>query len=112
MQLTRESFLAVPAPKVHRIEIPELGGHVWLKPMSAGERDRFEIEHEASKKLNFRARLAAASLSDEDGNLLFGPEDIPALSALPATAFDPILETAVKINGLTKEDIEELEKKC
>ncbi len=110
MQLTRESFFAVQAPKVHRIEIPGLGGHVWLKPMSAGERDRFEIDHEANKKHNFRARLAAASVCDEDGNLLFGPADIPALSALPATDFDPIIETAVKINGLTKDDIDELEK--
>ena len=110
MQLTRESFFAVPAPKVERIEIPELGGHVWLKPMSAGDRDRFEAEHATAKQRDFRARLAVASVCDEAGSLLFGAADVPQLSKLPASALEPIVRTAVRINALTDEDIEELEK--
>lgn len=110
MQLTRESFFAVPAPKVQRIEVPELGGFVWIKQMSAGERDRFEVDHEASKKRDLRARVTAASVCDEQGNLLFGPADVPQLSALPAAALEPIVNATIKLNAISDADVEELEK--
>lgn len=110
MQLTRESFFAVPAPRVHRIEVPDLGGFVWIRPLNAGERDRFEGEHNQKKNIDFRARVAAASVCDEEGNLLFGPADVPQLSALPGASLDPIVSAALKLNKFTAEDIEELEK--
>lgn len=110
LALTREQFLAPAAPRLDSVDVPELGGVVHLRALTAGERDAFEAEHVRRKERDFRARLVAATACDADGVRLFTPADVPALSDLPATTLDPIVKAAVKLNGLSDEDVKELEK--
>lgn len=108
--LARDVFFAVHAPHTTRVEVPELGGFVFVRAMTAGDRDRFEAEHASSKQRDFRARLVVASVCDETASLVFGPADVAALSALPASSLEPIVRAAVRINALSDDDVRDLEK--
>lgn len=114
MALSRDEILGTPTVKVEEVAIPEWGGTVFIRMMPSVERDAFEasaLERKgASKMANIRARLAAIVLSDQHGNRLFTDADAPALGVKFAPALDRIFEAASKLNRLSKEDVEELEK--
>jgi hypothetical protein len=136
--LSRESILEsekiVKAEKVFTPEWAEPGmpieeAFVWVRALSAAERDAWEaslIERKkadrrrglkAETKLNLdnvRAKLAAATTVDAevDGNPLFLEQDIEALGALPggAAPLDRIYATAQRLSGISDNDIEDLAK--
>lgn len=106
--INRISFLA-PQPLERRpVVVPGLG-ECFVRAMSAGERDEFEIAHSRSRNKDFRARLVACTVCDEDGVLVFSAADIPALSALPAAVLQPLVAIAVEVNRLSEADISDLE---
>lgn len=114
MALSKEDILGTPCAKVEKVYIPEWGGEVFIRVMKSAERDAFEAaaldRKGASKMANIRARLAAIVLADENGARLFTDADAPALGEKFAPALDRIFEAASKLNRLSKEDVEELEK--
>lgn len=110
MPLTRDVFLSAHLPHVESVEVPDLGSFVHIRPMTAGERDAFEVAHEKCGGKDFRARIAAAVCCDSDGKLLFSAADIPSLSSLPASTLQPIVEAAIAANKLSASDIKDLEK--
>ena len=89
------------------------GRTVRVAAVSAGARDAFELSlqdiPEKERRKDFRARLVVMSCIDEAGKPLFTVDDIPALSALDAAAIDPVVEVAMRINGLSQKDRDELE---
>ena len=106
--LTRISFLAPQQLERRSIRVPGLGS-CFVRAMSAGERDEFEVANTRSKNRDFRARLVTCTVCDENGDLVFTTADIPALSALPATMLQPMIVTATEINRLTESDVADLE---
>lgn len=81
--------------------------------MSARERDLFEVSivgNKAKDLLNIRARLAVLTLCDEQGNLIFTPEDATELGKKSAKALDTVLPVIKRLNGMSEDDIEELKK--
>jgi cytochrome c553 len=106
--LTRISFLAPQPLEKRAVVVPGLGS-CYVRAMSAGERDEFEVAHSKSRSKDFRARLVACTLCDEDGELVFSAADIPALSALPAATLQPIVAMAVEVNRLSEADVKDLE---
>ncbi len=118
----RAAILAVKDVEPVPIDVPEwkLGEPVYVRPMSAGERDRWEGElldrSEKRKESiqaateNLRAMFLAKCLCDEDGAILFGPDDIDALAAKNYKPIDRVFEVAQRINGMSDADVEELEK--
>jgi hypothetical protein len=110
--LSRDAFLslaAVPLAK-EEINIPALGGSVFVHELTAGERDAFEVAHNEADSKDFRARLTVYAARDEGGKPIFAASDIPALSTLPAGVLDPIVTAAVRLGKLSSEEIEALEK--
>lgn len=109
--MDKELFLNLYAapPAVEAVETPQ--GTVYIRVMSAGEKDRFETEHAQSSGRDFRARVVVATYCDEQGMLLFAPKDIPRISALPFYALDPIVKAAIRLNAMSEEAQEDLEKK-
>lgn len=109
--LSRESILAA---KEHfpreEIDLPELAGSVFVRSMSAGQRDRLENAFLKSPGIHVRARVAAYCLCDEAGNLLFTEADLPDLSDLPASVLDRVYEAGLRLSRLTGRDREDLEK--
>lgn len=92
------------------VTIPEWRNMVvHVRTMTAGERDRFEAAHVKNPSADFRARLAAATVCDETGNLVFTADQIPLLSRKSAAALDRIVEVASRLSKLSEVDVEELE---
>lgn len=99
---------------LEKISIPEWGGDAFIRTMSGGERDSWEMyaakQLEKTNNVNLRARLASLTLCDEKGNRLFKDDQVQALSKKSAKALDRVYEAAIKLNKLSDEDIEALEK--
>jgi hypothetical protein len=92
------------------LHIPEWKTTVRIRTLTGGERDRFEGRQARDPYTDVRARLAVLCMVDEDGRNLFSEEDIPALSAKSSKALDRIFAASVQLNGISKQDLEELKK--
>lgn len=118
--LTREDILAAAAKPVPReaIDIPELGGRVWIRGMTGAERDQYEHDNIFINRRgkvqqnadNLRARLAVRCLVDEDGNRLLTDADAPALGMMRSDVLAVIFEKAQRLSGVTDGDLDELKK--
>lgn len=111
MSLDRQTILSkTPQLARERVNVPAWGGDVYVRELTAWERDSLEVSWEKTKRHNFRARLAVATVCDEQGEDLFGLKDIEALGKHPSTALVAIADVAFRVNKFTKEEVEELEK--
>lgn len=113
--LGRDAILGASDLTRELVSVPEWGGEVYVRTMTGTERDAFEtaIYNSTAKRVNtenIRARLAAATLCDDKGVLLFAPKDLAALGAKSAKALDRVYETAQRLNGMSAKDVEDLAK--
>lgn len=94
--------------------IPEWGGYVKIKHMSGAERDKWEGSNRRKDGSfdhhNFRARLAALTLLDENGQQMFTPADISELGKKSSVALDRIFTLILETNKITEKDVEEMAK--
>ncbi len=113
--LSRASLLAaIGQIKVEPIDIPELNGTVYVKGMTAGEREAFEQDMNGEdfvKSGKVRATVFVNSVTDENGNLLFTADDIDDINKLPSSVVIKVFEKSNKMNGInTQQAIEQAEK--
>lgn len=97
---------------------------VFVRQMTGRERDQFErtIMRQLKDKKgqfaglestldDFRAKLAVRTVCDEEGKLVFEPNDFNLLSQnMSAFRLEKIVNTAQKLNAITEEDKEALAK--
>jgi hypothetical protein len=114
MYLDKKAILSAQDLKYEDVEVPEWGGTVRVKELSAGERDQFEAlttkitfrnnkqEFEPTLE-NIRAKLVALSVVDENGNNLFTTADVKELAKKSASAMNRICEVASRLSGLGDE---------
>lgn len=103
-------FMAA-APKVKGVFCEAFGKTVYIRAMSAAEKDDwfFQIAEAAKKKeeySNMTARLLVRCLCDGGGNLLFKPTDADALGKADASTLAVLFEEASELCGLTAKAIE------
>lgn len=113
MPLTKEQILAANDLGLLELPVPEWGGSVFIRVMTAGERDSYENEWLTNKNKgvdNFRTKFLQRVLCDDKGTLLFTPGEIDALAKKSAKAVGHVWEAAMRHNKLTDEDVEELAK--
>lgn len=118
--LDKKSILNSQDIKVERVDVPEWGGYVFVKGMTASERDQFEtIIANRSNELggegrtvmdNFRAALAAFTIVDKNGERLFDLDDVEALNQKSAAALQRIYEKSKTLSRIGNDDVEELTK--
>jgi hypothetical protein len=113
----REQILSANDARIEKVPVPEWGFDVWVRSMTSADRDAFEAaalsEKDRGKRVsmeNFRARLAARTVCDADGTLLFSEHDVTELGKKSAAAMDRIFGVAARINGMSNKDVEELAK--
>lgn len=113
--LSRDAILGAVDTQFEIVEVPEWGGTVRIKGMTASERDRFEdsIMDQKGKDVrlnhvNMRAKLLTMCIVDETGNRVFNNDDIRALGAKSAKAINRCMEVAQTLNGISDEDVGEL----
>jgi hypothetical protein len=116
--LNRDDLLKKEKVKIVKVELDD-DNFVFVRQMSGRERDRWEAsmlrEGPGGKYQqaldDFRAKLAAATLCDEEGNLLLRPGDIGTLSQnMSAASLDRIVTKAQEINRVSEQDKEALVK--
>ncbi len=104
-----------------RVDVPEWGGHVFVKTLSGVERDSYEQICENAQKQSpkrrkhmnvkgLKALLVVMATVDAEGTPLFKREDVPALNRKSGKAIDRIFQVAAELSGLSEEDIEDLAK--
>lgn len=116
MTLSRDQILEADDLDREQVDVPEWGGPVYVREMTAAERDAFEAEILDRKSdgevevdlQNIRARLLVRVLCDEDGDRLFDDADIEPLSRKSGAVMGRLFQVAQKLNGLTAQDIEEI----
>lgn len=113
--LTREAILSANDLARESLTVPEWGGDVWVRTLTAAERDTWEQQVRdqtddsgAVGQRRLKSMLAVLTVVDNDGARLFADDDVEALDEKSAAAVDRIWQVACRLNGLTDGDVEEL----
>lgn len=123
----RKFILGYKDLPTQEVKVPEWGGIViYIRSMTAGERDLFETSQMASVEIkegedkgkiqkvlsleNLRAAILARTIcSDPEGKIrIFSEDDITALGCKSAAALDRCVMVSHKLNGMSREDEENL----
>jgi len=114
--LTRDQILSADDLKRETVAVPEWGGDVLIRTMTGTERDAFEASLQGGGKsgkintANIRARLVSLTAVDEAGGRLFADSDMATLGGKSAAALDRCSAVAMRLNGMSAKDVEELGK--
>lgn len=115
--LSRDDILKADDITTREVEVPEWGGTVIVRGLSAKERDNWEaslLRQRGNQMVrdssNIRAKLVVRVLVDDDGKRLFSDGDAAVLGDKCIAAIDRIFETAAELSAITDEDVEELAK--
>jgi len=118
--MNKQDILQVKDMQIEHVDVPEWGGSVCVRSITAAERGQIEAAAAKFKESKgkddsfartFTVKFAALALCDEQGVRLFTDErDIANLAAKNASAVSRIAEVAQRMSGFTKQDLEELEK--
>ena len=113
MNLSKQDILKQHKIQVESVQVPEWQGEVFVRQMTAKQRDDFEssmLGNNKNRYKNIRGRLAAFCLCDENGQRLFDDKDAEQLGDLQASALDRLLPVIQRLNGMSNDDLEELKK--
>ena len=126
MALTREQILSVDDGEREEVTIPEWNGSVFVKVLSAIEKDYWEKklqpiptsdddEPTPEAKLNarfdnVRARTAVLACCDASGAPLFVMTDVEWLGKKSGKALDKIWTVFTRLNGIGQEEVDTLVK--
>jgi len=113
---TKDAILALAgSTQIERIEVAELSNPIYIRGLSARERDSFEASCMNGKGKarglnmdNVRARLLVRSICTETGERLFQDHEADALGSVPAAVVDRLFTVAQRLSGLSTNDVEEL----
>lgn len=115
--LSKNDILNANDIHIEELSVPEWGGVVYVKTLTADERDMLEaaiVEMSANGKPkslkleHMRAHLAMLGICDAEGNRLFSSADVKALGKKSAAALDRVVAMIQKMSALTATDIERL----
>lgn len=114
----RERILfADDKPEIREVDVPQWGFKVFVRGMTATQRDQWEAEQIKIGKNgkteftqeNIRAGLVARCVCDADGNTVLRKDDIPRLGQKSAAAIDLLFGVAKELSGISQKDVDELE---
>ncbi len=123
--LTADDILQADDLPRERLELPEWGGHLYIRTMTGVERDAWEasmvrtrprrvngrnIEETETDLRNARAKLVSRVACDDKGEAIFSSHQVDVLGKKSASALDRCFDIAKRLNHLTNDDVEELVK--
>lgn len=117
--LSKQDIVQAKDLTLEKVSVPEWGGDVFVRSISA--RERGQIEAAAAKyKENkgkddsfartFTVRMAALAICDEKGSPLFSLDEIDLLAQKNAAVVVRVAEVAQRLSGFSKKDLDDLEK--
>lgn len=115
--LTRDAIFAAQDRAFEDVDVPEWGGMVRIAIITGTDRDAYEASMYEMKgkeiKLNrddMRAKLLARAIVDENLKRIFTDADIRELGKKSSKVIERLFTVAQRLNGMTDENIKELEK--
>jgi enoyl reductase-like protein len=111
--LSRDEILGADDHKYEDVDVPEWGGAVRVRSMTASVRDRIEESFLDKKRGsmgaldNMRAKVVAASVVDEHGKLLFTEADVKALGRKSSAPVNRVFSAAQRVSRMSDKDVEE-----
>lgn len=113
--LSRDQILAASKREYRDVAVPEWGGTVRLQSLTGTERDEFESSLTVTRAgkskpntANFRARLVARSIVDDEGKTVFSPPDVVQLGQTSAAALQRVFDACNEMNNISEEDVSDL----
>lgn len=105
--LTRDKLIAKVSLLSEVVHLPEMGGDVLVRGMTAAELLNFQAAVNVGKKngaasideKTFPMKLLVRCIVDEKGNRILGDDDWSSLDQWPATAFQRAAAVALRVNG-------------
>lgn len=108
MLLNKQQIKAVDDLPSIEVEMPEWGGNIKIKTMSAKHRIEFEkLNKDAKTELETMINLIMFSCVNEDNTLLFDRNDFEFLSNKSAKSLMKLFEEAVNMSTLSEKKLEE-----
>ncbi|MCL6471077.1 MAG: hypothetical protein I4O48_22550 [Ralstonia sp.] len=118
MALTKDQIISAADLPNKTVSVPEWGGDVIVRTMTGAARDAYEASMVVLKDgqrvadlTNMRAKLVAATLVDDAGQLLFaGAEEVEALAKKSASVLERLFRVAQDLNGMGAASVEDAQK--
>lgn len=113
-ELTAQDILESDDRVLEKIEVPQWGGTVWIRSLTASQRDALlqstvdKATGNISRFTNIRARTVALAVCDSKGQRLFSDGQVEALGRKNSSAIEKVFQAIQKLNGLTPEEVEEM----
>jgi hypothetical protein len=111
--LTKDQILSVVDMPIKVVDVPEWGdgAQVRVSMMSGIVREKYELscagKNGGANTESWRARLVAATIVDEKGQLIFTEKDIIKLNKKSGSVLDYLFDEATKLNRLSDEAMED-----
>lgn len=106
--LSKSEILGALDLPTERVEVPEWGGAIFIRPLTAAEQDRLQRDPNIAENVN--ARLACLCIVDETGAQLFTEDDVEALGKKSAAAMARVVQAMARVNAATLLHREEISK--
>jgi len=115
--LNRDSILNADDIPQELVNVPEWGGDVYVRGLTARELDKYQMsmlqqrgKSQVANLDNIRAKLVVRTTFDETGARIFTDDDAAALSAKSGAAVGRLFDVAQRLSGLGKDDIADMTK--
>ena len=110
-QLTKEDIRAASDLGMEKLAVPEWGGFVYVRTVTAKEKDAFEramLAKGGETMENVRAQMAVLTVCDENRTPLFTDADAEWLAGKSAAPLSRVLNVALRLNAFRESDVKEL----
>lgn len=106
--LTREDILSRAKPRTRSVEVPELGGTVTLRAITANERDQLEtfIQKQRGNLKGVRSRMLRLCCCKDDGSPLFQEGDEAAIGELDGSILEPLVAHCMELCGVKSQEVD------
>lgn len=113
--LSADDILQLNDILIEAVDVPEWGGKVFVKGMTAAEADEYErrlvkVDDKGRTKLgnltNITAHYLVQCIVDEDGKRMFKDSDAAALGRKSSAALSRLYRVARRLSGGTEEGTE------
>ena len=116
--LSKEDLFAATNPVIEYVELPSLKAGLYVRGMTALERDQFETmgmnksgKLESQRLHGVRARTLLMGVCNKDGSPFFSQSsaDLLRVNNLPAGVVDTLYKRILRLSGIGEDDQKEIE---
>ena len=105
--LSRDQIIGADDKVIERIEVPEWNGTIYLRVLSAHERDLFDASTRDSSgnfnRIDQAPKMLVRMICDSEGRLLLAQDDVDVLASKSSRALERLFDVALRINGYTEQ---------